>query len=146
MRGKRGKSMRFGLALVVIFLLAGCATLGPTYQKVDMIPEESALVYVYRPKSFVGGGVSYTVHADGQTVTKLVNGGYYPYFSPPGEVEFWAKTESKSSVTLDVRAGETYFIKGTVGVGFLMGRPHLMQVDAATGQAEIAECKLIPSP
>lgn len=80
----------------------------------------------------------------GETViTTLRNGGYYPYFSAPGEKEFWAQTESKSSVTLDVQAGRTYYIKGEVGVGFLVGRPHLMVVAPDIAETEIADCTLI---
>lgn len=130
--------------MVGLLLLGGCATLGPVYQKVATVPEGMGLVYVYRPNSFVGGAVAYDVKVGEAVVTTLHNGGYYPYLVKPGEVEFWAKTESRSAVTLDVKAGEVYYVKGTVGVGFFVGRPHLMVVPAATAEKEIAECKLIP--
>ncbi|NCU32827.1 MAG: DUF2846 domain-containing protein [Candidatus Moranbacteria bacterium] len=132
------------LLLLALALLSGCAGLGPVYHKVEVIPEEKGLVYIYRQKSFVGGGVSYDVRVGETPITTLYNGGYFPYLSDPGEVEFWARTESKSAVTLDVKAGETYFVKGTVGVGFLVGRPHLSVVDKEIGFQEIANCKLIP--
>jgi hypothetical protein len=48
-------------------------------------------------------------------------------------------------VTLDVKAGEVYYIKGTVGVGFFVGRPHLIVVPRAIAENEILECKLIPA-
>jgi hypothetical protein len=131
-------------SLLLLTLLSGCANLGPVYTKVDMVPPNKGLVYIYRPGSFVGGGISYDVKVGDAPVTTLYNGGYFPYFSNPGEVEFWAKTETKSAVTLDVKAGETYFIKGTIGVGFLMGRPHLLVVPNDLGAKEIADCKLIP--
>lgn len=130
--------------LMGLLLVGGCATLGPVYQRVATIPEGTGLVYIYRPSSFVGGGVAYDVKVGETVVTTLHNGGYYPYFVKPGEVEFWAKTESRSAVTLDVKAGEVYYVKGTVGVGFFIGRPHLMVIPPATAENEIAECKLIP--
>lgn len=132
------------VSLLLLTLLSGCASLGPVYQKVDVVPPNKGLVYIYRPSSFVGGGVSYDVKVGEAPVATLYNGGYYPYFSNPGEVEFWAKTESKSAVTLDVKTGETYFVKGTIGVGLLVGRPHLMVVPNEVGAKEIADCKLIP--
>ena len=46
--------------------------------------------------------------------------------------------------TLDIRAGQTYYIKGTVGIGFLIGRPHLMVVPEDVTEAEISKCKLSP--
>lgn len=77
-------------------------------------------------------------------VTSLPNGGYYPYIRDPGEVEIWAKTESKSSVTLDLKPGDVKYVKGTLGVGFLVGRPNLTVVSNEVGANEIKECKLIP--
>jgi hypothetical protein len=125
-------------------LITGCASLGPIYSKVDKIPDNTGIVYLYRPSSFIGGGVSYDVKIGDIVITTLYNGGYYPYYSQPGEKEFWAQTESKSSVTLDVRSGQTYYIKGTIGVGFIVGRPHLMVVAPEIAEKEISDCKLIP--
>lgn len=132
------------IILGVALLLSGCASLGPVYQKPDRIPEDKGLVYLYRSSSFVGGGVSYDIKVGEIVITTLYNGGYYPYFAAPGEVELWAQTESKSSVTVDVKAGQTYYVKGTVGIGFIVGRPHLALVSTDVGEKEIVECKLIP--
>src|SRR5262250_739163 len=134
------------LLLSSFLLITGCASLGPVYSKVDKIPDNSGLVYLYRPSAFFGVGVLFNVKTGDRIITTLYNGGYYPYFSAPGEKEFWAQTESKSSVTLDVKPGETYYIKGEVGVGFLVGRPHLMAVDPEIAEKEIVDCKLIPMP
>lgn len=130
--------------LLVILLLQGCASLGPAYTKVEQIPENKGLIYIYRPSSIVGGGISPDVKVGETVIATLYNGGYYPYFANPGEVELWAKTESKSAVTLDVKPGETYYVKGTIGVGFFVGRPHLIVVSPEEGAKEIAACKLIP--
>ena len=134
------------LRLSSFLLIIGCASLGPVYSKVDKIPDNRGLVYLYRPSSFFCGGFTYNVKTGDRIITTLYNGGYYPYFSAPGEKEFWAETESKSSVTLDVKPGETYYIKGEVGVGFLVCRPHLMAVDPEIAEKEIVDCKLIPTP
>lgn len=133
------------LFFLPLLLMTGCASLGPNYSKVDLIPNNSGLVYFYRPSSFVGGGVFYDIKNGETVITTLYNGGYYPYFSASGEKEFWAQTESKSSITLDVKTGQTYYIKGEVGVGFLVGRPHLMVVAPEIAEKEIADCKLIPN-
>lgn len=135
------------LALLSALLLSACApTLGPVFQKVDRAPEGAAVVYIYRPSSFIGGGVYYDVRANGVVVTTLYNGGYHPYVAKPGEVEFSAKTEATSSVTLDVKAGQTYYVRGTVGVGVFVGRPRLEVVPAEVAEKEIAETKLLPEP
>ena len=72
---------------------------------------------------------------------QLVNGSYVEVDVPVGENEIWGRTESKSSVTLDVKNGETYCIKGGVGIGFLVGRPNLEIVDMQTCQTEIVGTK-----
>ncbi len=136
--------MLLGTLLLGITLIPGCVTLGPPFQKIEKIPEDQGLVYLYRPSKGFGGAVSYDVKANGIVVTTLHNGGYYPHFAKPGEIEFLAQTESKSSVTINVKAGQTYYLKGTVGIGFFVGRPHLTVVPAEVGEKEIAECKLIP--
>jgi hypothetical protein len=136
--------IRFTTICLLAFLLTGCASLGPKFTPVEEVKEDKGLIYIYRPNNFCGAGVSYDVKVGENPITTLYNGGYFPYFSNPGEVEFWAKTESKSAVTLDVNNGETYYIKGTVGVGFFVGRPHLIVVDPNIAEEEISKCKLIP--
>jgi hypothetical protein len=132
------------LFLLQLLLITGCASLGPVYSKADNIPDNSGLVYFYRPSSIIGSASSYDIKNDDTVITTLYNGGYYPYFSPPGEKEFWAEIESKSSITLDVKAGQTYYVKGEIGVGFVFPRPHLMVVTPEIAEKEIADCKLIP--
>jgi hypothetical protein len=132
--------------LVAVLLIAGCASLGPQFQAMDKVPEGMGLIYIYREKEFVGSGVSYDVKVGETVITTLYNGGYHPYVVKPGEVELWAKTEAKSAVTVDVKPGEVYYVKGEVGIGFLVGRPHLRVVAREKGEQEIKDCKLIPPP
>lgn len=143
------KTTRISIAIMLLAVLftAGCApALGPAFQRIDKVSEGMGLIYIYREKEFVGSGVSYDVKVGETVITTLYNGGYYPYVVKPGEVELWARTESKTAVTVDVKAGEVYFVKGEVGIGFFVGRPHLRVVPREKGEKEIAECKLIPEP
>lgn len=130
------------LLLLGLFLLSSCAA-GPKFTKVDTIPEDKGVVYIYRPASPIGMAVVYQVIANSTVIMPLQNGGYYAYFAKPGENEFQAATESISSVTLDVKPGQTYYIKGTLGVGFAVGRPRLAIVTADVGEKEIADCKCL---
>lgn len=132
--------------IILVSCLSGCATLGPVYQKVDKIPDNSGLVYIYRPSAFIGGGLSPNLYTDlGKTfLTKIYSGGYFPYVAKPGKVFFSAATETESSIALKVEPGQTYYIKLTIGVGFFIGRPELTVVDPDIGEHEIKECQLIP--
>lgn len=133
------------LMLVGSSVISSCGpTLGPAFQKANNVPKNVGVVHIYRPPSVIGGGVYYDVKANQTIVTTLYNGGYFTYFATPGEIEFSAKTESTSSVTVDVKPGQIYYVKGTVGIGFVVGRPHLSLVSPEIAEKEIAECKLIP--
>jgi len=125
-------------------LLSGCATLGPAYTPDANAPRDKGTVYVYRPKAFGGGAISYTVSANGTELSSLPAGGYFVYYATPGETEFSAKTEAKTSVTVDVKPGQTYYVQGTIGMGVFVGHPHLTQVTSDVGAKEIASCKLVP--
>ena len=135
------------LFLSACLLMTGCiTTLGPVYSKVDKIPDNVGLVYLYRPSPLFEQGLSFDVKTGETVITSLKKGGYFPYYSAPGEKEFWAKTETKSSVTLDVKAGQIYYIKGELGLGILLPRPHLMVVAPEIAEKEIAKCYLITEP
>ena len=125
-------------------LMSGCATLGSAYTPDSNAPKDKGTVYVYRPKAFGGGGISYTVSANGTEVSSLPSGGYFVYYAAPGETEFSAKTEAKTSVTLDVKPGQTYYVQGTIGMGVFVGHPHLTLVGNDVGAKEIVSCKLVP--
>jgi Protein of unknown function (DUF2846) len=142
---KSMKTIGMGLALgAVTVLLNGCATLGSTYTPDASAPKDKATVYVYRTSGFGGAAISYTVSVNGTEISSLPSGGYFVYYAAPGENEFTAKTEAKTSVTVDAKAGETYFVKGTIGMGVLVGHPHLTAVANDVGTKEIATCKLVP--
>jgi len=143
MKIKQGSWLLMVAAVVGLSLMSGCATKGPAFTKVENIPPNKGLIYIYRPSAFGGAAVKYTVHVKDKATKRLTNGGYFPYFADVGENEVWAKTEAKSSVTLDVKAGQTYYVKGGVRMGFAVGRPDLAIVPESVGAAEVAECKLI---
>jgi uncharacterized protein YceK len=132
------------LAVLGVVMLSGCATLGSAYTPDANAPKDKATVYVYRPSAFGGAAISYTVSVNGADVGSLPSGGYFVYYATPGETEFTAKTEARTSVTLDTKAGETYYVKGTLGMGVFVGHPHLTQVANDVGAKEIAGCKLSP--
>ena len=132
------------LLVASALLLSGCATLGAQYSAAGAAPPNRATVYVYRPGA-MAPAVSPTVSANGVPLVELPAHGYFVYYAAPGELELAEHTEAKTSVTLDVKAGETYYVKGTVGMGFFVGHPHLVLVDKDTGEKEIKDCKLVPA-
>jgi hypothetical protein len=138
---KSMKSLVIVLLLSAVSLLSGCAS-GPRYTPDTNAPRDKATVYIYRPSTF-GAAITYPVSANGTELAVLPSHGYFVYYATPGETEFTAKTEAKTSVTLDTKAGETYYVKGSMGFGVLIGHPHLTQVTNDVGAKEIAGCKLV---
>lgn len=131
---------------ILLCTAIGCApTLGQVYKNVEAVPSNKALVYIYRP-SGMGAAVYYDVKANGKVVTTLYNGGYYPYFTDPGEIEFSAETEASDEVTIDTKVNQTYFLRGSVGIGFFVSHPHLIVVPAQEAEKEIVDCNLLPEP
>lgn len=128
--------------LIFGFLVQGCAT-GAPFQPVAEIPDDKALVYIYRPGAFFGGGVVYDVHVGETEIVALRSAGYFPYFAIPGETEFWARTEAKATVATNLEKGETYYLRGGVGIGFFIGHPKLTFVSEEEGASEIQDTTLL---
>ena len=168
----RNRSLSIAALLMGTLLTAGWSTFGPGFKPVAKIPKGRAVIYIYRAPEFGGDALSYDVKAHGTVVTTLRNGGYYPYVVTPGQVELWARTASrpssyrhtsstpeptdadllrlkhigdaaKSVVTIEVKAGQVYYVKGEAGVRYFLGRPRLQMVSREQGESEIKQCKLI---
>lgn len=127
-------------AISTTFMFTGCGAKGEKFGNFKLPSENKSMLYVYRPSSFVGGGVYYDIHVKDQFVGTLRNGGFIEKEITPSEnIEIWAKTESKASVSLDMKPNETYCIKGGVGIGFIVGRPNLEIVDKTLCEKEIID-------
>ena len=134
----------FTLALLAVALaLGGCATLGAPFAPDTQAPADRADVYVYRI-SAMGAAIAPTVYANQVPLLGLPPSGYFVYRALPGELTLEQRTEATSFVTLDIKAGETYYVKGSVRMGFSLGHAHLVIVAKEDGEREVRECKLIP--
>jgi len=130
----------------IIFLSSGCTTLGPSsgpqFTKVS-IPDNKAVVYVYRLKKNSSGGLKdYVVYTNGRKAANLFNNTYVSCIVRPGLTEFKSRAGYTSSAKAYLDAGKTYYLRLDVKKGGVVGSPDLKFVDAATGEMEIAVCKL----
>lgn len=92
----------------------------------------------------MGAAIAPTVTANKVPVLTLPPGGYFAIRALPGELTLEQHTEATTSVTLDVKAGETYYVRGSIGMGFFVGHPHLVVVSKSEGESEIKVCKAVP--
>lgn len=123
-------------------LMTGCAT-GPAFQKVEAVPAEKALVYIYRPSTLHGAALVPIVVVNDFGARPLKSGSYYTYVAPPGPMTVAINHTGRKTVSLDLKAGETYYVRGgTIVMG--MGIPYIETVAADKALPELAECKLAP--
>lgn len=141
--------MKKGLCAFVLIMslafLSGCAAM-PSSKEMTVLdtppapitPDSgSAVVTFFRPWSFLGGGLSFYISEYGQNIGALKNGTYFSIKTTPGTHIYSAATESTEQVTIQTRPSETVYVKGSMGFGFIAGRPRLQQVTAGDAQKAI---------
>jgi hypothetical protein len=128
-------------------LMGGCAGMTrSTEHPTPSIQPDHGLVYFFRESSFKGGAIQYDVRDNGNVIGALQSGTYFFENATPGKHTYSAKTEAESDVTIDVAAGQTYYVQGTISMGFFAGHPHLKLADASTAQPALAKLDYAVKP
>lgn len=141
----------FLLLITGVLALSGCVSMGPSFKKTEVVPDDMGLVYIYWHSDINNGVNQFYVMEDDTVVTQLAIGGYYPYFMKPGKHKLWTKSKSLSpaasgSVTLDVTGGKTYYVRGIyTGFTIFTVQETLLLVIPDEAITEISKCKLIPA-
>jgi hypothetical protein len=86
-------------------------------------------VVFFRSSSFIGAAVWYTVKENGHKLGDLSNGAFFTLPADPGVHVFTAATENKDTLRIEVEAGETYYVRGTVHMGVLVGEASISPSD-----------------
>ena len=118
-------------------LAAGCAYVD--YQQWNLYPTASpnnALVYIYRkPFPLWWGG--YPVGTGDREIGALVEGSYFFVSFPPGRRTFWVETNTRDQITLDLAAGQVYYLRNHTELGILVPRPYIRQIKEKEGSREV---------
>lgn len=160
--------IRNGLAVatsLVMLALAGCASTGGSApEKKSQAPAAPAAapapaptpasapaanagsggtgtVVFFRESKFAGMAISFKVREGQAELGKLSSGSYFVANLPAGAHEFTVHSEAKDVLNIEVDAGETYYIQGSISMGFLAGRPNLAPSDEATFNSMKAKLK-----
>ena len=92
---------------------------------------DKGLVVFYRMSAFKGKAVRFNVnHAEG-TLGQLLSGTYLYKYLEPGTHNFFVQgvsLDGQDSITVNVEAGKTYYIRGEVLMGWPAGRPKFTQM------------------
>jgi hypothetical protein len=86
-------------------------------------------VVFFRSSSLYGGAVWYTVKENGHKLGDLSSGAFFVLPEDPGPHVFTAATENKDTLRMEVEAGETYYVRGTVQMGILVGEASIAPSD-----------------
>lgn len=138
------KQLRTIILVGITLFMIGCSSSAVTIHDSYTLPEvkyDKGLVYFYRPKKMTGAAISYDVHWNAQTIGAIKNGTFFHTYVDPGMQTFWAKTEAKKQVILNIETGKTYYVRCRIGFGVLVGRPKFEVVNEAVGRVEVLDCK-----
>lgn len=99
-------------------------------------------IVFFRPSKFAGAAVGFKVREGSTELGKLRSGKYFVASVDPGTHEYTVHSESKDLLTMEVEAGETYYVQGTLTMGLMVGRPNLSPSDEATFSGMADKLKL----
>lgn len=131
------------LTISFLYLLPACGSLGHKFDGLQTPNPNEALIYYYRPSKFIGSGIFYDVKENGNIVTTLYNGGYYPHRTTAGHKLVTAKTETAEEISFPVEKGQTYFVRGKVHMGIIAGRPAMKLIPKDKALKELQDCRII---
>ena len=105
-------------------------------------PEGKGQIVFFRPSKMMGAAIGFKVREGEMELGKLRNGKYFIANVEPGTHEYTVHSETKDVLTLEVEAGETYYVQGTLSMGILAGRPNLSPSDEITFNGMSKKLKL----
>ena len=127
------------IVLVCFSIIVGSLSVSSSAAEVPQADSDKALVVFYRVKSFKGGAIRFNVqYAEGQ-IGSLGSGTYLYKQLEPGQYQFWSQVISQDSITLNLEAGKTYYVKGEAQIGVFAGRPKFTQVSESQAKADLAK-------
>jgi hypothetical protein len=138
----------FIFLLGVIGIVAiGCAVQGQPFEKITS-PPGTAVIYVYRPYSYVGSALRPAVTC-GEDTARIGPGGYHTFVVPAGEkVVCSIQTDGGADEVEFQTERRSYYVREELGWGKLTrsieiqtdSEPHLNPVDTDVAQTEIKSC------
>ena len=111
---------------------ATTAPAAPANTLVGAAPEGKGQIVFFRPSKMMGAAMGFKVREGDTELGKLRNGKYFVAVVEPGAHEYTVHSETKDVLAMEIEAGETYYVQGTLGMGIIAGRPNLSPSDEAT--------------
>ncbi len=88
-------------------------------------PADKGQIVFFREKKFAGAAINYNVREGEAELGKLSSGTGFVHVTEPGVNEYIVHSEAKDILSLEVETGETYYVIGSITMGFMAGHPNL---------------------
>ncbi|HSE31237.1 MAG TPA: DUF2846 domain-containing protein [Pyrinomonadaceae bacterium] len=124
------------------FRLEGSTLVAVAPATPPVVSNEDAVVYIYRPKSWVGRGLEPSVYADGTELARMDNGRYFALRMKPGK-HIVHMTDEKKGYAIDMGPGQTYFFRIGLEAGMWKGQGKILLDEAERGIKEVKKIKFI---
>lgn len=124
-------------ALGLVVLLTGCAASGTKYKdmstSISTIQPGQGRIYFMRSGSMMGAALQPNILLDNKAVGISKPGGFFYVDVAPGSHDVATSTEVTNHLTFALDAGETKYVKTSVGFGLVVGHiiPELLNQDEA---------------
>jgi hypothetical protein len=102
-----------------------------------MAQDSTATIHFYRTNSIKGAIVTYQLYYNNALVGDITPGTIIHYTVKPGVNKFTAKTESEEFIFINTKPSEEYFVRCSVAMGMLVGRPKFQVVSKKEGDSAI---------
>jgi Protein of unknown function (DUF2846) len=143
---------KFALALALACATAGLSV-SPAYAGegtdapavIPGPPAGQGQVIFWRPGTMVGGAMGCGVNMGTERISALGAGKYFVVNLAPGTHEFNARSEARDALTLEVEDGETYYVRCTIRMGLMVGRPNLSPSDVAAFNEKRGDLEYVDS-
>ena len=135
--------LKIAAAAACAAVLAGCAATGAKYAEIastiPAVKADQSRVYFFRASSMVGAAVQPDVRLDGKVVGESKPGGFFYVDTTPGAHVASVATETEKTLSFTLAAGETKYVRQSIGFGVAMGRVVLDLEAAEKARTELAD-------
>ncbi|WP_189456369.1 DUF2846 domain-containing protein [Cognatilysobacter bugurensis] len=121
---------------------AAVEAVSPGNGLISAAPADKGQIVFFRESKMMGAAIGFKVREGETELGKLRNGKYFVVAVEPGTHEYAVQGETKDLLTMEIEPGETYYVKGSLGMGLVAGRPNLAPSDEATFMGMSKKLKL----
>jgi hypothetical protein len=137
-RGLLASDEKLTLRDLVVRVSADGGTTPPTDTGSDA-SSEPAFVVFYRLRRFTGFALEPPVYCDNKELADMDNGRYFKVQLAPGS--HVCRSNDQSAVQLDLKPGETHYVRIEIVTGALKGHGAVSEVPKGQGEIEITRLK-----